>query len=116
MVPPVLERLLFLALKSLKNLSDLFLPDSVGSVGSCVLGGIFGTVCASRIFKTPGGCVVIEKIAIVFSENPKSDIVTKRATFQPISALGELVVLRCLGVWILILAMCRFKCVLGRGG
>ena len=73
----LLERLLFLALKSLKNLSDLFLPDSVGSVGSCVLGGIFGTVCASRIFKTPGGCVVIEKIAIVFSENPKRDIVTK---------------------------------------
>ena len=72
-----IERLLFLALKSLKNLSDLFLPDSVGSVGSCVLGGIFGTVCAPRIFKTPGVGVVVEKIANVFSENPKRDIVTK---------------------------------------
>ena len=58
-------------------MSDLFLPDSVGSVGSCVLGGIFGTLGAPRIFKTPGGGVVIEKITIVFSENPKSDIVTK---------------------------------------
>ena len=77
---------------------------------------VSGTLGAPRIFKTPGGGVVIEKIAIVFSENSKRDIVTKTARNPPRSALGELVVLWRPRVWGLILFVCGFRCVLGHVG